>query len=70
MAKLTAFRPILYQNRIYQPGEVLPVWDSAIAAAWLEAGSAVYWDDSPPEENDTALEEEIPENGEPTGENG
>lgn len=40
MAKLTATRSVLYQNRLYQPGEELPQHDPAMVAAWLDAGSA------------------------------
>ena len=40
MAKIKATRPILYQNRLYEPGEELPQHDPAIVRAWLAAGSA------------------------------
>lgn len=40
MARLTATRSVLYQNRLYQPGDELPQHDTAMVSAWLEAGSA------------------------------
>lgn len=40
MAKIKATRPILYQSRLYEPGEELPQHDPAIVSAWLAAGSA------------------------------
>lgn len=49
MAKIVATRPILLANRIYEPGELLPAWDAARTAAWLEAGSAVLVDDETPD---------------------
>ncbi len=45
MAKIIAKRPILLANHIYQPGDLLPAWDAALVAAWLEAGSAVLVED-------------------------
>lgn len=38
--KLVATTAILYQNRIYEPGEALPAADAKLVAAWLESGSA------------------------------
>ena len=49
MVKLIATRPILLANHLYQPGETLPVWDKAAAAAWLEAGSAILEEPAPVE---------------------
>lgn len=40
MAKIKATRSVLYQNRLYSPGEELPQHDPAIVTAWLTAGSA------------------------------
>ena len=42
MKQLIAKRNILYQNRIYAPGEALPAADGRMAAAWQE--------DTPPAE--------------------
>lgn len=47
MGKLIAARPVLYRNRQYAPGEALPAWDGAMAAAWLAAGSAIRVEISP-----------------------
>ena len=57
MAKLTARRPILYQKRIYKPGEQLPGWEAVMAAAWLEAGSAVLDGEDLPEIADSSTVE-------------
>ena len=48
MKQLIAKRSILYQNRIYAPGEALPAADGRMAAAWLRAGSAAWQEDTPP----------------------
>lgn len=40
MSKIKATRPVLYQNRLYNPGEELPQHDPVIVKAWLAAGSA------------------------------
>ena len=48
MKQLIAKRSILYQNRIYAPGEALPAADGRMAAAWLRAGSAAWQEDVPP----------------------
>ena len=48
MKQLIAKRSILYQNRIYGPGEALPAADGRMAAAWLRAGSAAWQEDTPP----------------------
>ena len=48
MKQLIAKRSILYQNRIYSPGEALPAADGRMAKAWLRAGSAVWQEDTPP----------------------
>ena len=46
--QLIAKRSILYQNRIYAPGEALPAADGRMAKAWLRAGSAAWQEDAPP----------------------
>lgn len=48
MKQLIAKRNILYQNRIYAPGEALPAADGRMAEAWLRAGSAAWQEDTPP----------------------
>lgn len=48
MKQLIAKRSILYQNRIYAPGEALPAADGKLAEAWLRAGSAAWQEDTPP----------------------
>lgn len=48
MKQLIAKRSILYQNRIYGPGEALPAADGRMAEAWLRAGSAAWQEDAPP----------------------
>lgn len=40
MERLRATRPVLYQGRMYEPGEALPATDARMVEAWLEAGSA------------------------------
>ena len=50
MKQLIAKRNILYQNRIYAPGEALPAADGRMAKAWLRAGSAAWQEDTPPAE--------------------
>lgn len=48
MKKLIAKRDILYQNRMYAPGEALPAAEGRMTDAWLRAGSAVWQEDAPP----------------------
>ena len=48
MKKLIAKRSVLYQNRMYNPGEALPAADGRMTEAWLQAGSAVWQEDTPP----------------------
>lgn len=48
MKQLIAKRSILYQNRIYAPGQALPAADGRMAEAWLRAGSAAWQEDTPP----------------------
>ena len=45
MQKLTAQTSILFESKIYKPGEELPVKNPAMVEAWLEAGTAVWIDD-------------------------
>lgn len=42
MKALTAKRAVLYQGRMYEPGDTLPAGDSRMVEAWLEAGSAEW----------------------------
>lgn len=48
MKKLIAKRDILYQNRMYAPGESLPAAEGRMTDAWLRAGSAAWQEDAPP----------------------
>lgn len=48
MRVLTAQKSILFENRIYSPGEKLPAHNAAMVDAWLAAGTAVWIDDEPP----------------------
>ena len=38
--EIIAVVPILYQNRMYRPGEPLPANNALLRQAWLDAGSA------------------------------
>lgn len=42
MKALTAKRAVLYQGRMYEPGDTLPTGDSTMVEAWLEAESAEW----------------------------
>ena len=42
MKALTAKRAVLYQGRMYEPGDALPAGDSKMVEAWLEAESAEW----------------------------
>ena len=55
MKQLIAKRSILYQNRIYAPGQALPAADGQMAEAWLRAGSAAWQEDPPPAEGEKML---------------
>lgn len=55
MKQLIAKRSILYQNRIYAPGEALPAADGRMAEAWLRAGSAAWKEDPPQAEGEKML---------------
>ena len=43
---LTAMLPVLYRSTQYEPGDTLPADDTALVAAWLEAGSARWLEDA------------------------
>ena len=55
MKQLIAKRSILYQNRMYAPGQALPAADGRMAEAWLRAGSAAWQEDTPPAEREKML---------------
>ena len=42
MKALTAKRAVLYQGRMYEPGDALPACDSKMVEAWLQAESAEW----------------------------
>ena len=42
MKALTAKRAVLYQGRMYEPGDALPAGDSKMVEAWLQAESAAW----------------------------
>ena len=42
MKALTAKRAVLYQGRMYEPGDTLPAGDSRMVEAWLQAESAEW----------------------------
>ena len=42
MQKLTAQKSILFESKIYAPGDSLPTKNPAMVEAWLEAGTAVW----------------------------
>ena len=42
MKALTAKRAVLYQGRMYEPGDTLPAGDSKMVEAWLQAESAAW----------------------------
>lgn len=62
MERLIAKRAVLYQGRQYEPGEVLPAYDTIMVDAWLRAGSAEMV-------NDAAKPEESPA-GDDNGQDG
>ena len=45
MQRLTAQTSILFESKMYKPGDELPVKNPAMVEAWLEAGTAVLIDD-------------------------
>ena len=46
MKALTAKRAVLYQGRMYEPGDTLPAGDSKMVEAWLQAESAEWTGES------------------------
>lgn len=48
MQRLTAKTSILFESKMYKPGEELPVKNPAMVEAWLAAGTAVFIDDEQP----------------------
>lgn len=58
---LVATYPILYHSHQYAVGDTLPVNDTAMVEAWIEAGTAV-WSDG--EEKSTAAKA-VPKTAEP-----
>ena len=60
MELLIAKRPILYQGRMIQPGELLPYDEERMTQAWLRAGSACRVGEvSASEENQETGEEPV-----------
>ena len=45
MQVLTAQQSILFESKIYAPGESLPTKNAVMVDAWLAAGTAVWIDD-------------------------
>lgn len=45
MKELIAQQYILFESKMYAPGEKLPVKNPDMVQAWLDAGTAVYVDD-------------------------
>lgn len=45
MPRLIAKSSVLYQSRMYSPGDPLPANDPVMRDAWIEAGTAVFADD-------------------------
>lgn len=43
--KLIASRPVLYAATQYGAGDILPVTDDRMVAAWIECGSAAWVDE-------------------------
>lgn len=68
MERLIAKRAVLYQGRQYEPGEVLPAYDTAMVDAWLRAGSAKMVSDAKPEE--TTAGDDNGQNGLQNGQDG
>ena len=59
MKALTAKRAVLYQGRMYEPGDTLPAGDSKMVEAWLQAESAEWTgeDQKPAQEGQGAAED-------------
>lgn len=51
---LIATRNILYQNRQYVRGDILPNYDTRLTKAWLESGSAIDKTDNAAEVTETS----------------
>lgn len=49
MERLIAKRAVLYQGRQYEPGEVLPAYETIMVDAWQRAGTAEMVSDTKPE---------------------
>lgn len=45
MQRLTAQKSILFESKIYSPGEELPTKNAGMVEAWIAAGTAVWIDD-------------------------
>ena len=45
MQRLTARQSILFESKMYAPGDELPTKNAAMVDAWLAAGTAVWIDD-------------------------
>ena len=45
MKRLTAQNSILFESKIYAPGEELPTKNAVMVEAWLAAGTAVWIND-------------------------
>lgn len=45
MQKLTAKASILFESKLYAPGDEIPANNPVMVEAWLEAGTAVWIDD-------------------------
>lgn len=45
MKALTAQKSILFESKLYKPGDELPTKNAGMVEAWLAAGTAVWIDD-------------------------
>lgn len=45
MQKLTAQQSILFESKLYAPGDELPTKNATMIEAWIKAGTAVWIDD-------------------------
>lgn len=48
MQRLTAKQSILFESKMYAPGDELPTKDAGMVEAWLAADTAVWIDDEQP----------------------
>lgn len=62
MQVLTAQQDILFESKIYAPGDELPTKDAAMVEAWIEAGTAVWIDN---EKSETPKAKARPRTAEP-----